>query len=79
MKNLKINELEKILRIFFKNKKLKITNSTKTKDIKRWDSLNHIKIIVLLEKKFNVKFSGDEVYKIKSIIKKVRILLRWSF
>tara|TARA_B100000780_G_C21124497_1_gene455870 strand:+ start:1845 stop:2072 length:228 start_codon:yes stop_codon:yes gene_type:complete len=67
MKNLKINELEKILRIFFKNKKLKITNSTKTKDIKRWDSLNHIKIIVLLEKKFNVKFSGDEVYKIKSI------------
>jgi acyl carrier protein len=67
MKNLNINQLEKILKTFFKNEKLKITSNTKIKDIKKWDSLNHIKIIVLLEKEFKIKFSGDEIYKIKKI------------
>jgi len=67
MKNLKIGELEKILKSFFKNNDLKIKNNTKTKDVKGWDSLNHIKIIVLLEKKFKIKFSGDQIYKIKNM------------
>jgi len=67
MKNLKISELEKILNNFFKNKDFKIKNNTKIKDVKGWDSLNHIKIIVLLEKQFKIKFSGDQIYKIKNM------------
>jgi|TARA_B110000259_G_scaffold94026_1_gene108850 acyl carrier protein len=67
MKNLKISELEKILKNFFKNKDFKIKNNTKIKDVKGWDSLNHIKIIVLLEKQFKIKFSGDQIYKIKNM------------
>ena len=67
MKILKISELEKILMNFFKNKDLKIKNNTKIKDIKGWDSLNHIKVIVILEKQFKIKFSGDQIYKIKNM------------
>ena len=67
MKILLLKKLEKVLQDFFKNKELKIKNNTKIKDIKKWDSLNHIKIIVILEKKFNIKFSGDQVYNIKNI------------
>tara|TARA_Y100000741_G_scaffold355839_1_gene331767 strand:- start:2954 stop:3187 length:234 start_codon:yes stop_codon:yes gene_type:complete len=67
MKELITKKLQKILIGFFKNKELKIKNNTKIKDIKGWDSLNHVKIIVLLEKKFKMKFSGDQIYKIKNI------------
>ena len=67
MTELITKKLQKILIGFFKNKKLKIKNNTKIKDIKGWDSLNHVKIIVLLEKKFKMKFSGDQIYKIKNI------------
>ena len=67
MKILLLKKLEKVLQDFFKNKELKIKNNTKIKDIKKWDSLNHIKIIVILEKKFNIKFSGDQVYNVKNI------------
>tara|TARA_B100001094_G_C18154961_1_gene785873 strand:+ start:703 stop:936 length:234 start_codon:yes stop_codon:yes gene_type:complete len=67
MKNLLIKKIEKTLQIFFKNKKLNIKDNTRIKDIKKWDSLNHIKIIVLLEKQFKIKFSGDQIYKIKNI------------
>ena len=67
MSELITKKLQKILIGFFKNKKLKIKNNTKIKDIKGWDSLNHVKIIVLLEKKFKMKFSGDQIYKIKNI------------
>jgi len=67
MKILKISELEKILMNFFKNKDLKIKNNTKINDVKGWDSLNHIKIIVILEKQFKIKFSGDQIYKIKNM------------
>ena len=67
MKILLLKKLEKVLQDFFKNKELKIKNNTKIKDIKKWDSLNHIKIIVMLEKKFNIKFSGDQVYNVKNI------------
>ena len=67
MKILKISELKKILINFFKNKNLKIKNNTNIKDVKGWDSLNHIKIIVILEKQFKIKFSGDQIYKIKNM------------
>tara|TARA_B100000700_G_scaffold137972_1_gene153987 strand:+ start:88 stop:321 length:234 start_codon:yes stop_codon:yes gene_type:complete len=67
MTELITKKLQKILIGFFKNKELKIKNNTKIKDIKGWDSLNHVKIIVLLEKKFKMKFSGDQIYKIKNI------------
>ncbi len=67
MSELITKKLQKILIGFFKNKELKIKNNTKIKDIKGWDSLNHVKIIVLLEKKFKMKFSGDQIYKIKNI------------
>ena len=67
MTELITKKLQKILIGFFKNKELKIKNNTKIKDIKGWDSLNHVKIIVLLEKKFKMKFSCDQIYKIKNI------------
>ena len=38
-----------------------ITAETRAEDIDEWDSLNHIHLIVAIEKYFQVKFSTHEI------------------
>ena len=36
-------------------------------EVPNWDSLNHINIILAIEKEFRVKFKGAEILKVKNI------------
>lgn len=36
-------------------------------EVPNWDSLNHINIILAIEKEFRIKFKGAEILKIKNI------------
>lgn len=36
-------------------------------DVKNWDSLNHVRLIVEIEKKFKVKFSYMQVEEFKNV------------
>ena len=47
--------------IFSSNIQLKKPLSQK--NFKKWDSLNHVRIFIEIEKKFGIKFSNDEVNK----------------
>ncbi len=38
-----------------------ITRSTSSADVEQWDSLNHIYIVVEIEKAFHIKFKAEEV------------------
>ena len=61
---------EKISTIFnniFNLKNFKLKKSTSAKDISNWDSLNHIKLIVMIEKEFKIKFSADEIVEMKNV------------
>jgi acyl carrier protein len=40
---------------------------TTAKDVKNWDSLNHIEIIVAVEKHFGIKFNFAELQKFKNV------------
>ena len=51
--------------IFDLKKKLK--KSTNTKDISNWDSINNLKLIIVLEKEFKVKFDPHEIVEIKNV------------
>ena len=51
---------QKIERIFFKIINTKINLSSNMKNTKKWDSLNHVKIILAVEKEFKIKFALSE-------------------
>ena len=36
-------------------------------DVAEWDSLSHIRMVLSVQKKFNVKFSAGEIGKLKNV------------
>ncbi|MGA3179381.1 MAG: acyl carrier protein [Verrucomicrobiota bacterium] len=46
---------------------LDLKMETTAKDVKNWDSLNHIEIIVAVEKHFGIKFNFAELQKFKNV------------
>jgi acyl carrier protein len=45
----------------------KITDALSSKDIPKWDSINHLMFVAELEKEFGVSFSMDEVLNAKTL------------
>lgn len=58
-----VSIISKILNI----KKNNLQENPSTKNTPKWDSINHIKIIIEIEKKFNKKFSTSEYSKLDSL------------
>lgn len=50
-----------------KLKEFDIQDTTLANQVPGWDSLNHINVIVAIEKEFGVKFKSIEVLKCKNI------------
>jgi len=49
------------------NDKINLTPETTAKDVKGWDSLTHIQLIVATEKKFKIRFTSSEIANFKNI------------
>ena len=60
----KVNE---IFRDVFDDDTLVIVDSTNSDDIEDWDSLEHISLIISMEKEFNLKFDIKEVNKLENV------------
>tara|TARA_B110000971_G_scaffold209909_1_gene236551 strand:+ start:123 stop:356 length:234 start_codon:yes stop_codon:yes gene_type:complete len=54
------NELKKVLAPVLKMSESKINENLNYKNCKKWDSLTHIKIIIKLESKFNIKIKPED-------------------
>lgn len=61
------NRLQEIFRDIFDEEELEISEEMSAKDIEDWDSLAQINLIIAIEKEFHLKFSLDEVSKLKNI------------
>ena len=51
-----LKELNKIFVTYFNNKKILINEKTTAKDIKNWDSLAQVALIISIERKFKLRF-----------------------
>ena len=62
--------MEKVRRIFrdvFDDESLEINDRTNSSDIEDWDSLEHIALIVSMEKEFDLRFDLKEVNKLANV------------
>ena len=65
---MKENKLRTCLKEIFPEENIKKDITTlKIVSFKRWDSLNHLNLMLLIEKKFKIKFTIDEMTSIKKI------------
>lgn len=62
-----LHELTIIFRQVFNNPEMIITSSTDTSDVEEWDSLQHLILILTIEKHFKIKFTTEESQKIKNV------------
>jgi acyl carrier protein len=65
-----MNYLEEINAIFketLENPALVITNQTTSADVAEWDSLNHIYLVVAIEKHFSLKFTSSQIQSWKDV------------
>jgi len=62
--------LKKINYIFIdvlENEDILVEYETTSQDIEEWDSLNHISLVVAIEKSFNIQFTAQEIQNFKNV------------
>lgn len=64
-----------IFRDVFDDDELVISDSTNSEDIEDWDSLEHIQLIVGMEKEFKVKFDIKTVNSLENVGQMVDLIL----
>ena len=62
-----MSELLSVFRDVFDDEEMRIFPEMTAADYGDWDSLAQIQLIVAVERKFNVKFSTDEVLRLKNV------------
>lgn len=68
-------KLNDIFRDYFDDESISLTEATTADDIEEWDSLEHINLIVAVEKAFNMKFTMGEVTTMKNVGAMVDIII----
>ena len=61
------NKLEEVFRDVFDDENISLKNNMNSDDIKNWDSLNHVKLILACEEAFNIKFDVQDIDDLKNI------------
>ena len=74
MTNIK-KSLDDLFYLILKVPKSKNKNNLNYKNVKKWDSLNHINLILSIESKFKVKSTAEQNFKLNSY-KKILSLLK---
>ena len=61
------NELKKIILDTLKLDEFDIEDETTAPEVPGWDSLNHVNVILAVEKHFNIRFKNLEVLRLKNV------------
>ena len=69
-------QLTDIFRDVFDDDSLVVTPEISAADIDEWDSLNHIRLVLRIEKSFGLSFSAAEVGQLKNVGEFVELIQR---
>ena len=61
------NKVQDVFIDVFDDENLEINNSTNSEHIEEWDSLNHIQLVLSIEKFFSVRFKTGEIQSLKDV------------
>lgn len=67
--------LNEVFRDVFDDEDIVVVDATTADDIEDWDSLEHINLIVAVEKKFGIKFTMPEITALKNVGEMVNLIL----
>ena len=60
-------EVNRIMCDVFNNQAIQLKYETTARDVAEWDSLNHIELVVSIEKHFNIRFNFTDLQKFKNV------------
>ena len=69
-----LTKLTTICRIIFDDPALVITEETTAEDVAGWDSVNHVLLVVEIERAFAVKFRTAEIETLRNVGDLVRLV-----
>lgn len=69
-------EVNEIFREIFDDDSLVVNDATNADDIEDWDSLEQINILVAMEKKFEIKFSVNDVDGLENVGQTIDLIER---
>ena len=69
-----LHELEGIFRDLFGDDALVLTPETTAEDVKGWDSIKHISLIVAAEDHFKIKMKSSEIERLSNVGDLVRVV-----
>lgn len=70
------SQLNDVFRMVFDDDSIAIHDAMTANDIKGWDSLNHVNLVVATEKHFGVRFKTKEVNALKNVGELVALIGR---
>lgn len=56
-----LNKVQAIFRYVLEDDEITLSYETNSNDIPEWDSLNHISLVVTIEKEFKIQFIASEI------------------
>jgi len=69
-----LEQLSQICRLVFDSPDLDISLETTARDVTNWDSLNHVALIMEIERCFDIKFALGELQDLKNIASLIQLI-----
>lgn len=70
-----LNRLQPIFQDVFDDEDIVVTDETNAEQIEDWDSLSHIRLVVAIEKEFDIKFAFGDLNDLKNVGEMIDLII----